>query len=57
MGGVWWVAVYVLVQESFVPVAVHVGLVTVFLYTSKEIDVILCSAVVYLCMNRKVLCP
>ena len=31
MGGGQWVAVSVLVQESFVPVAVRVGLVTVFL--------------------------
>lgn len=39
--------------RSFVFTAVHVGLVTIFLWTSNKINVIFCSATSYLYMNEK----
>ena len=42
-----------LVQESFVLVAVWVDLITMFLYTSKKINAILCSAIFYLYVKGK----
>ena len=39
--------------RSFALTAVHVGLVTLFLWTSNKINVIFCSATFYLYMNEK----
>ena len=43
--------VNVSVSEFFVFATVQVGQVTMFLKTSNKTDVILCSAIFYLCMN------
>ena len=53
--GVWPVVSNFLVPESFALATVHVGLVTMFLYTSNKTIVIFCSVIFYLCMNGKVL--
>ena len=52
----WLVVANLLVSESFVLTAVHVGQVMMFLQTNKA-NVFLCSATLYLCMNGKVLYP
>ena len=43
--------VNVSVSEFFVFATVQVGQVTMFLKTSNKTDVILCSAIFYLCVN------
>ena len=43
--------VNVSVSEFFVFATVQVGQVTMLLKTSNKTDVILCSAIFYLCMN------
>ena len=46
--GVSLVAANILVPESFVLAVIHVDLVTVFLQTSKNTHVILCSVTLYI---------
>lgn len=50
----WLLQTYFLMLESFVLIAVHIGLVTMLLQTSNKTNIILYSTTFYLHMNENI---